>query len=61
MRWIPLSFIITLTAGGGLSAQVLTLDDAIESALVASPAVQAASARAIGSVTRNAAPPWPGR
>lgn len=46
MRWIPLSFLITLAAGGGLGAQVLTVDDAVESALVSSPAVQAASARA---------------
>ncbi len=45
MRWIPLSLLIILTAGGGLSAQVLTVDQAVESALVANPAIQAAAAR----------------
>ena len=52
MRWIPLSFMITLAAGSGLSAQVLTVDDAVESALVANPAVQAAAARAEAGTTR---------
>jgi len=46
MRWISLSFMIALTTASGLSAQTLTVDDAIESALAASPAVQAAAARA---------------
>jgi len=46
MRWIPLGFLTILTAAGGLSAQVLTVDDAIETALTANPAVQAAAARA---------------
>jgi len=46
MRWIPLSILITLTAGGGLTAQVLTVEEAVETALVSNPAVQSASARA---------------
>jgi outer membrane protein len=45
MRWIPLSLLITLTTGGGLAAQVLTVDEAVESAVVFNPAVQAAAAR----------------
>ena len=45
MRWIPLSLLITLTTSGGLAAQVLTVDTAVESALVSNPAVQAAAAR----------------
>jgi outer membrane protein TolC len=52
MRWIPLSLLITLTTGGGLAAQVLTVDDAIASALVANPAVQAAAARAEAGASR---------
>lgn len=46
MRWTSLSFMITLAAASGLSAQSLTVDDAVETALAASPAVQAAAARA---------------
>jgi len=46
MRWIPLSLLIALTTGGGLSAQILTVEEAVETALVSNPAVQSASARA---------------
>lgn len=46
MRWIPTALVITLAATGGLSAQTLTVEEAVEEALVANPAVQAASARA---------------
>ncbi len=53
MRWIPLSLLITLTTGGGLAAQVLTIDDAVESALVSNPAVQAAAARAEAGDSRT--------
>jgi outer membrane protein TolC len=53
MRWIQFSLLITLTTGGGLSAQVLTLEDAVETALVANPAIQAAAARADAGVVRT--------
>ncbi len=46
MRWIPLSLLIILTAGGGLSAQVLSVEEAVETALIANPTIQAAAARA---------------
>ena len=53
MRWIPLSFMITLAAAGGLPAQVLTVDQAVEEALRANPAAQAAEARAGAAVSRS--------
>jgi len=53
MRWIPLSFLITLAAAGGLSAQVLTVEQAVEEAMGANPAVQAAEARAGAGVERT--------
>jgi outer membrane protein TolC len=53
MRWIPLSLLITLTAAGGLSAQVLTLEQAVDQALAANPAVQAAEARAGAGFERS--------
>ena len=52
MRWIPLSLLITLTTAGGLSGQVLTIEEAVETALVTNPAVQAASARAEAGTSR---------
>jgi len=52
MRWIPLSLLITLTTSSGLSAQVLTVEEAVGSALVANPAVQAAAARAGAGTSR---------
>ncbi len=52
MRWIPLSFMITLATSGGVAAQVLTVEEAIESAVVANPSVQAASARAEAGTAR---------
>ena len=53
MRWIPLSFMITLTAAGGTSAQDLTVEQAVEEALRANPSVQAAEARAGAAVSRS--------
>ena len=53
MRWIPASLLITLAATGGASAQVLTVDQAVAEALVANPAVQAASARAEAGQART--------
>jgi outer membrane protein TolC len=51
MRWIPFSLIIILTAGSP-AAQVLTVDQAVDNALVANPAVQAAAARADAGASR---------
>ena len=52
MRWIPLSLLIILTAGGGLSAQVLSVEEAVETALIANPTIQAAAARAEAGTSR---------
>lgn len=52
MRWIPLGLLTMLTTAGGLSAQVLTVDQAIETALRANPAVHAAAARAEADAER---------
>ena len=52
MRWIPLSLLITAMTGGGLSAQVLTVEEAVASALDANPAVHAAAARADAGASR---------
>lgn len=46
MRWIPLSLALVLTGSGGVAAQVLTVEQAVEEALAANPAVHAARARA---------------
>lgn len=53
MRWIPVSLLLTLTAAGGLSAQVLTVDHAVEEAVTANPSVHAASARAEAGEARS--------
>jgi len=53
MRWIPASLLIILAAAGGASAQVLTVDQAIEEALTANPSVQAATARAGAGEARS--------
>ena len=52
MRRTPLSLLIILTAGSGLSAQALTVEEAVESALIANPVVQAAAARAEAGTSR---------
>ena len=54
MRWKPLIFLTALLATTSLSAQVLTVDDAVSAALAGSPAVQAAKARAEAGTERVA-------
>jgi outer membrane protein TolC len=53
MRWIALSTLISLSTAGGLSAQALTVEQAVDEALTANPGVQAAAARADAGVART--------
>ncbi len=52
MRWTPLITVITILTGTPLAAQELTLDDAVEAALTANPALHAAEARAEAGTAR---------
>jgi outer membrane protein TolC len=53
MRWIPLTLLITVVAGGCLPAHGLTVDEAIAAALADNPSVQAAAARAAAGAERE--------
>ncbi|MCU0305898.1 MAG: TolC family protein [Thermoanaerobaculales bacterium] len=53
MRWTPLILLIALAAGGGFPAHGLTVDEAIASALVDNPSVQAAASSADADAERS--------